>query len=532
MREKLPPIGHIVVALMAISAGQALAQVQPVQTPLGPQAMVGSAFTYQGQLTKAGSPVNATCDLTFKLFDASTTPPGVQVGSTVTKTAVAVAQGLFTVSVDFGAASFQGDERWLEIAAKCPGDASFVTLSPRQGLTPAPYALSFRPNAAVTGVVDNYAVLTVTNTSGSVAPIGILGVASSWQQGIGLGGHATSATGMTYGVYGRADSDAGVGVYGTATNSNGTSYGVYATSSSGSGTGVYGEGLATSGTTYGVYGKTNSTSGYGVYGLASGVNGEAVHGEANRYAVQGHTSATTGPSAATAGTCESDAGTAVWGYAKSATGVSYGVSGRSNSTGGYGVSGYVPAATGTNYGVYGKSDSTGGRGVAGHATADTGTNYGVLGRTDSSSGYGLYSVGNFGASGTKAAVVRTAGHGWRHLYSMESPAVLFEDVGSAKLNSGKAVVEIDPIFAQTVNLDVPYQVFVTAEGDVPVLLWVAAKTSTSFTVRGVTLDGHAATGSFDYRIIAKRLGYEDVRLNAAAEPPSLADATTPDPPQH
>lgn len=41
---------------------------------------------------------------------------------------------------------------------------------------------------------------------------------------------------------------------------------------------------------------------------------------------------------------------------------------------------------------------------------------------------------------------------------------------------------------------------------------------TSFTVRGVTLDGHPAQGTFDYRIVAKRQGYENLRLEPAEDP--------------
>jgi hypothetical protein len=38
----------------------------------------------------------------------------------------------------------------------------------------------------------------------------------------------------------------------------------------------------------------------------------------------------------------------------------------------------------------------------------------------------------------------------------------------------------------------------------------------------VTLDGQSAGGAFDYRIVARRLGYEDLRLETA-EDPNLAE---------
>lgn len=99
----------------------------------------GSAFTYQGQLKKYGNPVNGACDFRFSLWDAAS--GGTQVGPTQYMASVPVNNGLFTVQLDFGASAFGGDARWLEVAARCAGDASYVTLSPRQAITPAPYAL-------------------------------------------------------------------------------------------------------------------------------------------------------------------------------------------------------------------------------------------------------------------------------------------------------------------------------------------------------------------------------------------------------
>ncbi len=57
------------------------------------------------------------------------------------------------------------------------------------------------------------------------------------------------------------------------------------------------------------------------------------------------------------------------------------------------------------------------------------------------------------------------------------------------------------------NLDA-YHVFLTPLGDCP--LFVAEKTSTSFLVKA--LDGRTCSTPFDYRIVAKPVGYENVRL--------------------
>jgi hypothetical protein len=126
-------------------------------------------------------------------------------------------------------------------------------------------------------------------------------------------------------------------------------------------------------------------------------------------------------------------------------------------------------------------------------------------------------AGNMVATGTKSAEVLTQNNGQRLLYAVESPEVWFEDIGSAALVDGKVEVSIEPIFAQTVNLE-DYQVFLTPFSEVPVVLYVVQKSPTLFIVQGVTLDGEPANCDFDYRIVAKRLGYEGVRLEQPALP--------------
>ncbi|MEE4270135.1 MAG: hypothetical protein V2I67_00575, partial [Thermoanaerobaculales bacterium] len=82
-------------------------------------------------------------DFQFSLWDAAS--GGAQIGATVPVNSVAVADGRFTTSLDFGAAAFDGDARWLEIAVDYPsGTGSPTTLSPRQPLSATPYALQTR----------------------------------------------------------------------------------------------------------------------------------------------------------------------------------------------------------------------------------------------------------------------------------------------------------------------------------------------------------------------------------------------------
>lgn len=98
-----------------------------------------TAFTYQGSLRDGGSPANGTYDFRFLVYDAQA--GGTQQGSTLTRAGTQVANGLFTVSLDFGIAPFLGGRRWLEIRVKKSADASYTTLSPRVELTSSPYAL-------------------------------------------------------------------------------------------------------------------------------------------------------------------------------------------------------------------------------------------------------------------------------------------------------------------------------------------------------------------------------------------------------
>lgn len=99
---------------------------------------VGTAFTYQGRLTIDGVPASGSYDIAFRLCDASVSGT---VLATVTATAQPVDKGVFTSTLDFGATAFTGQQRWLEIAARPAGVGAYVTLSPRQEITPTPYAM-------------------------------------------------------------------------------------------------------------------------------------------------------------------------------------------------------------------------------------------------------------------------------------------------------------------------------------------------------------------------------------------------------
>src|SRR5438132_10128449 len=104
----------------------------------------GSAFSYQGKLTDAGNPANGTYDLQLTLWDAASggTQQPQPSPVTVTRTAVLVTGGIFSVQLDFGANAFPGADRFLEIGVRPSGGGStFATLTPRQQITATPYAI-------------------------------------------------------------------------------------------------------------------------------------------------------------------------------------------------------------------------------------------------------------------------------------------------------------------------------------------------------------------------------------------------------
>ena len=106
------------------------ATLTPAQTP---------AFTYQGSLKSDSSPANGMFDFQFAVYTA---PTGGLLQSTNTINNVPVTNGIFTVSLDATTATFDGDAKYLEIRVKpAGGGGAYETLTPRQLITSAPYAV-------------------------------------------------------------------------------------------------------------------------------------------------------------------------------------------------------------------------------------------------------------------------------------------------------------------------------------------------------------------------------------------------------
>jgi hypothetical protein len=168
-----------------------------------------------------------------------------------------------------------------------------------------------------------------------------------------------------------------------------------------------------------------------------------------------------------------------------------------------------------DYGVYGES-STGSAGFLGAPGCGVqgwhyaGGHAGVLGFD----WCGVYYSGGLAGTGTKDCIVRTS-QGPTRLHCQESPEHWFEDFGEGCLVNGRAHVELDALFLETVTIDGshPMKVFVQLGGDCNGVY--VAKGATGFDV--VELRSGTSSVPFDYRIVAKRAGFEEGRLQVCEQ---------------
>ncbi len=273
----------------------------------------------------------------------------------------------------------------------------------------------------------------------------------------------------------------------TNTGTSGGNPGIVGTTNSTSASGVKGVASASTGSTNGVYGSSSSSSGYGVQGSSQNIG---VYG--------------TGPFGGVYGVTQGGSGLTIF----------PGSAGVWGDTGGE-----------FNAGVLGTADDNNAGSFISNSGSDTSfEGASLLSGNDSLESGALlfYALGlnndncniNNGAAlsctGTIGGVVKAEG-GAREvsLYAMQSAENWFEDFGSGQLANGSAQVTLNPTFASTVNTGVEYHVFLTPNGDCKGL-YISNKSATSFEVH--ELGGGNSSVAFDYRITAKRSGYENVRL--------------------
>ena len=118
---------------------------------------------------------------------------------------------------------------------------------------------------------------------------------------------------------------------------------------------------------------------------------------------------------------------------------------------------------------------------------------------------GLMVEGDFDVDGSKNRVVSTS-QGKVRIAAYETAEPYFGDIGEGKTDeNGQARVDIDPLFAETVNTSCPYQVSIHpyCKGS----FYVAERAGDHFIVKG------PKNGAFGYEIKAKQKGYEEQRLS-------------------
>lgn len=539
-----------------------------------------TAFTYQGRLTDGGDNAQGFFDLRFRLFDAP--QGGANVGGMIATNGVLVTNGLFAVTLDFGAFPFEGAGRWLQIQAATNGAGQFATLSPRQPVTSAPQA----NYASRAGNVSDGVITAAKIASGQVVK-SVNGLTDAIS--LVAGNNVTlTPNGNTLTI--DANGDGAFSLNGTSAYYNRGRVGI-GTSAPGHALDVAGEinaagAFVTSAAYTGGYGTVLTVPHYFRQRLLScywnGEVGDYVDievpgndgpGNLLRISSRGNVGIGTpspeaplhvvGPSSNFGLIGRASEGVYGVGHGNAA-----GVRGVQSPTGAYGGLGISLPQEGV-VGVYGhqgfgdlagafrgkvaitnaqgghalRIDSVGGsealrvwaRGAVGaKITSDYCTALQVEGggacyalqvwalRTEAPVGKGLQVTGesdfhgNFTVfNGSKSAIVSTS-QGQRKLYCEESSQVWFAEYGSGRLTNGTAVIRIDPLFAETVNLERPYHVFVQLNDTECESVAVIHRRSDRFEVR--ERRGGVSNAEFSYRLVALRRGFEDARLEPVPPP--------------
>jgi hypothetical protein len=323
-------------------------------------------------------------------------------------------------------------------------------------------------------------VFTITATGaigvGAVNPGASLDVEDA-SHGNAVIGDEFATTGTTNGVLGQIFSSGNdsTAVLGLANASSGTTYGVRGINSSSTrnAAGVLGESFATSGVNFGLVGSTKSPNGTGAVALGGGESSTGF---------------------GLIGCCP----VGVWGDTGSSIG---------------GAAGLVGTADDARA-IYLQNNSPSGVPTAYMSNAASGT-LTVL-QAGGSGGFCTIDTNGHLSCANALSVLAAVDSGQRHLalYAMESPQNWFEDFGSGQLASGTSRVTLDAAFADAVNTGVRYHVFLTPRDECEGL-YVSNATASGFEVH--ELHRGRSNVAFDYRIVALRRGYENVRLEDMTE---------------
>ena len=155
---------------------------------------IGNSFTYQGVLTDNGAPATGLYDFRFQTLNEA-----MVVFAQVEVADVSVTDGLFTTSVTVGNGVFNGERRFLKVAARKDGESDYVEIGAATKVQAAPYALYAKFAGSATFAEEATFASTLKGGRETVVQVGTFDMAESdgantlafAAKGTGaLGGHA------------------------------------------------------------------------------------------------------------------------------------------------------------------------------------------------------------------------------------------------------------------------------------------------------------------------------------------------------
>ena len=383
--------------------------------------------------------------------------------------------------------------RGLVAGLAAAGAALVAKLSGSPPIAEAGHGVGIDPEALHRGLINSSVSVTQLRSSNGPVTMAPLGAAGS-------GMEVMAADNGFAGLIGQSKSS--IGVLGNAVSGRGVAGNAIG------GIGVEGDSIS------GIGVRGESENGTALAGISFAGIGADVTAGGNLAAVRG---LNTNPSTGAGVLGLSDNSVGVQGVGKT-----FGVLAQANGDSGVALR----ASVNSGLAVYGSCGNAGGSGVY---AENSGGGYGLRGF---STGIGLLAqgavraaqfIGNvdiqgglqlLGASISSTAVHTDGTH--RRVHSVDATEPVIEDFGRGHLVNGVANVALDTDFAAVVQSD-DYDAFFTPHGPLGVL-YIAGQDARGFVVRSET---SSATGSFSYRVVAKRRdagGSRLQRVEARAAP--------------
>jgi hypothetical protein len=126
----------------------------PLELSTAAATSMGTAFSYQGNLTDDGQPANGMYDFRFQLWQ--TTDQGLlePVSGIIPAEGVAVVDGLFSTKIEVGPDMFKGKKRLLQVEVREDGGGLFAAVGGPTEILPAPHALYAAEAGLAAGLKD------------------------------------------------------------------------------------------------------------------------------------------------------------------------------------------------------------------------------------------------------------------------------------------------------------------------------------------------------------------------------------------